>query len=91
MNPIKHQKRLENAKKKVIDMLEDIIENYSTYSHMAMLSKLNTISEYVDRRYKQTYIDYLTVKSLNEGLNKYDTSERYEKKRNVKRGINNDI
>lgn len=73
MNPIKHQKRLENAKKEVIDMLEDIIENHSTYSHMTMLSKLNTISEYVDRRYKQTYIDYLIIKSLNEGLNKYDT------------------
>lgn len=67
----KHQEKLENAKKEVIDMLEDIIENYSTYSHIAMLSRLNTISEYVDKHYKETYIEYLIVKSLNEDLSKY--------------------
>lgn len=67
----KHQEKLENAKKEVIDMLEDIIENYSTYNHIAMLSRLNTISEYVDKHYKETYIEYLIVKSLNKDLSKY--------------------
>lgn len=69
----RHQKRLENAKKEVINMLEDIIENHSSYSHIAMLSKLNTLNEYVDKHYKETYIDYLIVKSLNKDLGKdYD-------------------
>lgn len=67
----KHQEKLEDAKKEVIDMLEDIIENYSTYSHIAMLSRLNTISEYVDKHYKETYIEYLIVKSLNKDLSEY--------------------
>ena len=66
----KYQEKLENTKKEVVDMLEDIIENHSNYSHMAMLSKLNTINEYVDKHYKETYIDYLIAKSLNEELNK---------------------
>lgn len=66
----KYQEKLENAKKEVVDMLEDIIENHSSYSHMAMLSKLNTINEYVDKHYKERYIEYLIVKSLNEELNK---------------------
>lgn len=66
----KYQEKLENTKKEVVDMLEDIIENHSSYSHMAMLSKLNTINEYVDKHYKETYIEYLIVKSLNEELSK---------------------
>lgn len=66
----KHQEKLENTKKEVIDMLEDIIENHSKYSHIAMLSKLNTINEYVDKHYKQIYIDYLIVKSINKDLSK---------------------
>ena len=66
----KHQEKLENAKKEIINMLEDIIKNHSSYSHIAMLSKLNILNEYVDKHYKETYIDYLIVKSLKEDLNK---------------------
>lgn len=66
----KHQEKLENAKKEVIDMLEDIIENHSSYSHITMLSKLNTLNEYVNKHYKETYIAYLIVKSLSKDLNK---------------------
>ena len=66
----KHQKKLEDAKKEVIGMLEDIVENHSSYSHIAMLSKLNTLNEYIDKHYKETYIDYLIVESLNKDLNK---------------------
>ncbi len=66
----KHQEKLENAKKEIIDMLKDIIENHSSYSHIAMLSKLNTLNEYIDKHYKETYIDYLIVESLNKDLNK---------------------
>lgn len=66
----KHQEKLENTKKEVIDMLEDIIKNHSSYSHIAMLSKLNTLNEYIDKHYKETYIDYLIVESLNKDLNK---------------------
>ncbi len=73
----KHQEKLENAKKEVIDMLEDIIKNHSSYSHMAMLSKLNALNEYVDKHYKETYIDYLIVKSLNDDLDKY-LGEKHE-------------
>lgn len=69
----KHQAKLESTKKEVINMLEDIIENHSSYSHIAMLSKLNTLNEYIDKHYKETYIDYLIVKSLNKDLGKdYD-------------------
>lgn len=47
----KHQKELDAEKEKIINMLENIIENQSEYSYITLASEISAIYEYINKTF----------------------------------------
>lgn len=61
-----YQKELDAEKEKIINMLENIIENQSEYSYITLASEISAIYEYTNETFKTTILKAQIAKFFEE-------------------------
>lgn len=61
-----YQKELDKEKEKIINMLENIIENQSEYSYITLASEISAIYEYTNKDFKTAILKVQMAKFFEE-------------------------
>ena len=75
-----YQKELDKEKEKIINMLENIIENQSEYSYITLAFEISAIYEYTNKAFKPAILKVQMAKFFEERDKKINDilGEKYE-------------